>query len=31
MGVHIGAQRHAKCSDQDFKCFAALIMRLTGN
>jgi len=22
MGVHIGAQRHANCSDQGFKCFA---------
>jgi len=20
MGVHIGAQRHANCSDQGFKC-----------
>jgi len=22
MGVHIGAQKHANCSDQGFKCFA---------
>jgi len=22
MGVHIGAQRHANCADQGFKCFA---------
>jgi len=22
MGVHIGAQRHVSCSDQDFKCIA---------
>jgi len=21
MGVHIGAQRHANCYDQGFKCF----------
>jgi len=23
MGVHIGAQGHANCTDQGFKCFAA--------
>jgi len=22
MGLHIGAQRHANCSDQGFNCFA---------
>jgi len=22
MGVHIGAQRHANCSDQGFECLA---------
>jgi len=22
MGLHIGAQRHANCSDQGFTCFA---------
>jgi len=22
MGVHIGAQMHANCSDQGFRCFA---------
>jgi len=24
MGVHIGAYRHASCSDQGFKCFARI-------
>jgi len=30
--VHIGAEKHANCSDQDFKCFAMhFIMSSTAN
>jgi len=32
MGAHIGAQKHANCPDQGFKCFAMqLTMRSTYN